>query len=115
MALARIVSKTGSTAVGDALIAPRTSPVARSRSRASVSSRLRAASSVNRRTFSRAITAWSANVDRSWIWLSLNAWTSRRQVTMTPIGVPSLSIGTKSAVRPPRSSTAWTRRGSRSP
>ena len=35
MALARIVSKTGSTAVGDALIAPRTSPVARSRSRAS--------------------------------------------------------------------------------
>src|SRR5262245_60063250 len=48
--------------VGERLITLRISAVAVCRSSASVSSRLRASSSVNNRTFSIAITAWSAKV-----------------------------------------------------
>ena len=52
-----IVSKTGWVSVGDAEIARRISLVAVCCSSDSVSSRFRASSSVNRRTFSIAITA----------------------------------------------------------
>ena len=48
--------------VGERLITRRISPVAVCCSSASVSSLLRASSSLNRRTFSMAITAWSAKV-----------------------------------------------------
>ena len=64
-ALRAIVSKIGCTSVGDPLIVDRISEVAVCCSSASVSARFRAPSSWNNRTFSRAITAWSANVDRS--------------------------------------------------
>ena len=52
-----------------------------------VSSRFRASSSVNSRTFSIAMTAWSAKVSRSAICLSENGLTSRRAIAMAPIGV----------------------------
>ena len=55
--------------VGEPLITRRTSPVAVCCSSASVRSRLRACSSLNRRTFSMAITAWSAKV-----WSSAICW-----------------------------------------
>ena len=59
---AAIVSNTGWTSVGDRLMTRRMSLVAVCCSSASVRSRLRASSSVNRRTFSMAMTAWSAKV-----------------------------------------------------
>src|SRR6266702_3087116 len=65
MALLTIVSKTGWTSVGELLITRRISPVA-------VRSRLRPSSSVNSRTFSIAMTAWSAKVFSSSICLSEN-------------------------------------------
>ena len=65
-----MVSKTGCTSVGELLITRRISLVAVCCSSASVSSRLRASSSVNRRTFSMAMTAWSAKVWSSSICLS---------------------------------------------
>ena len=57
-----IVSKTGWVSVGEAEIARRISLVAVCCSSDSVSSRFRAPSSWNRRTFSIAMTAWSAKV-----------------------------------------------------
>ena len=59
----------------------RISPVAVCCSRASVSSRFRASSSVNSRTFSMAMTAWSAKVFASSICLSVKGWTSLRRMT----------------------------------
>ena len=73
-----IVSKTGWTSVGELLMTPRISLVAVCCSSASVRSLLRASSSLNRRTFSMAITAWSAKVSISWICLSLNGRTCGR-------------------------------------
>ena len=57
-----MASNTGWTSVGELLMTRRISLVAVCCSSASVSSRLRACSSVNSRTFSIAITAWSAKV-----------------------------------------------------
>ena len=58
----------------------RISAVAVCCSRASVSSRFRASSSVNSRTFSIAITAWSAKVFASAICLSVKGCTSLRRM-----------------------------------
>ena len=46
-----------------------------------------------------AMTAWSAKVFSSAIWLSVNARGSAREIRITPIGVPSRSIGTARADR----------------
>ena len=55
--------------------------------------------SSNSRTFSIAITAWSAKVVTSSICLSVNGRTSARVSVKTPIGTSSRSIGTPSMVR----------------
>ena len=52
------------------------------------SSPVRARTSSNSRTFSIAITAWSAKVVTSSICLSVNGLTTARSETMTPIGNP---------------------------
>ena len=62
-------------------------------------SRVRACTSSNSRTFSIAITAWSAKVFTRPICPLVNGRTSRRAQPMTPIGFPSLSIGTAMNVR----------------
>src|SRR5262249_42267901 len=54
--------------------------------------------SSNRRTFSMAITAWSAKVETSSICLSVNGRTEARLKTITPTGFPSRSSGTPSIV-----------------
>ena len=64
-------SMTGWRSVGELEITRRISAVAVCCSSASVSSRFRASSSVNRRTFSIAITAWSAKVCRRAICVSV--------------------------------------------
>ena len=61
-ALSPMMSNTGWTSVGELEMTRRISLVAVCCSSASVSALLRACSSVNRRTFSIAITAWSAKV-----------------------------------------------------
>src|SRR3989304_537262 len=63
---------TGWRSVGELLMTRRISLVAVCCSSASVRSRLRACSSWNKRTFSMAITAWSAKVSSSLICLSEN-------------------------------------------
>ena len=74
-----------------------TSEVAVCCSSASVSSRVRACTSSNSRTFSIAITAWSAKVVTSSICLSVNGThLLARHRMITPIGVPSRSSGTPS-------------------
>ena len=65
------------------------------------SSRVRASTLSNRRTFSIAIAAWSANVETSSICLSVNGRTTLRVNMMTPIGIPSRRRGTPSTVRNP--------------
>jgi hypothetical protein len=95
-----MTSKIGWISVGEVLIAPRICPVAVCCSSASVTSRLRTSNSLNNRTFSIAITAWSANVSRSAICLAEKGWTSGpRVMMMTPSGVPSRSRGVATAVR----------------
>jgi hypothetical protein len=54
---------------------------------------------VNKRTFSIAITAWSAKVLRSAICCSVNGVASPRETRMAPMGRPSLIIGTTRARR----------------
>ena len=53
----------------------------------------------NSRTFSMAITAWSAKVLRRAICLSVKGRTSKRRIAITPIGIPSRSNGVPSIVR----------------
>ncbi len=53
---------------------------------ASRSSALRSCNSLNSRTFSMAITAWSAKVSRRAICLSVNGRTSVRRIMIAPIG-----------------------------
>src|SRR5262245_58389899 len=60
---------------------------------------VRACTSSNSRTFSIAITAWSANVVASSICLSVNGRTVDRCNTITPMAVPSRRSGTPSMVR----------------
>ncbi len=64
-------------------------------------SRLRAWISWNRRTFSMAMTAWSAKVWSSAICVSVNGRTSSRRSRITPTASPSRSSGTASVVRWP--------------
>ena len=59
------------------------------------------ANSLNRRTFSMAITAWSAKVLRRAICLSVKGRTSVRRIKITPIGSPSRSNGVTRRVRVP--------------
>ncbi len=94
-----MVSNTGCTSVGDWLITRRISLVAVCRSSASVRSRFRTSSSLNSRTFSIAITAWSANVATSSTCLSVNGSTRIFHITMTPSSASSRSIGTARIVR----------------
>jgi hypothetical protein len=56
--------------------------------------------SLNNRTFSMAIAAWSANVSTSWISLELKGRTSFRAMPMMPTSLPSpRCIGRPSIVR----------------
>ena len=100
-ALARRVSSTGWSSVGEEAITRNTSLVAVCCSNASVRSRLRDWSSLKSRTFSIAITAWSANVLTSSICRSVNGSTMSRHTMMPPIGVSSRSSGVASSVRTP--------------
>ncbi len=100
-AFASNASNTGSSSPGELEITRRTSEVAVCCSRDSLSSLVRCCSASNSRTFSMAITAWSAKVATSSICLSVNGRTVRRDNTMTPIGIPSRSRGTPSIVRMP--------------
>ena len=77
----------------------RISAVAVCCSSASVKSRLRAWSSWNSRTFSIAITAWSAKVRRSAICLSEKGFASARTTRIAPIAPSPRSIGTASRLR----------------
>ena len=95
-ALSTMTSKTGWTSVGDPAMTLRISAVAVCRSSASLVS-------LNRRTFSIAMTAWSAKVDTSPICLSVNGLTASDHTAITPMMLPSRSIGTPSMERnPPR-------------
>ena len=92
---------TGWISVGELAITRRIALVAVCCSNASVSWRLRVSSSLNSRTFSMAITAWSAKVLRSAICLSVKGRTSVRRIKMAPIATPSRSKGATNIVRRP--------------
>ena len=80
-------SSTGCSSPGDRLMTLSTSAVAVCCSSASLSSLVRACTSSNSRTFSMAITAWSAKVVTSSICFSVNGSTlSRAACRWTPIG-----------------------------
>jgi hypothetical protein len=72
-----MASNTGCTSVGDLAMTRRISPVAVCRSNASFVS-------LNSRTFSMAMTAWSAKVWRSAISSLLNPPASRRATAIAP-------------------------------
>jgi hypothetical protein len=82
-----MASKTGWVSVIDPLIDERISPVAVCCSSASLVS-------LNRRTFSIAITAWPAKVLSNSIWCAPSAPAAWRTTEMAPIATPSRSIGT---------------------
>ena len=82
-----MASNTGWTSEGEAEITFSTSAVVVCRSRASFVS-------LNRRTFSMAITAWAAKVWSSSTWRGANGPGSVRVTLIIPIGTPSRSIGT---------------------
>ena len=73
---------------------------------------MRACTSSNSRTFSIAITAWSAKVVTSSICLSVNGSTFARRKPRTPMSFPSRSSGTPSTVRVPFSKPARLQEGS---
>ncbi len=75
-------------------MALRISAVAVCCSRVSVRARLRTCSSLNRRTFSIAITAWSAKVSSSSTCWSVKGRASVRNAVIAPIATPSRSSGT---------------------
>ena len=100
-ALRTMASNTGWTSVGELEMTRRISPVAVCCSSDSVSSRFRASSSWNSRTFSIAITAWSAKVWSSSICLSREGRHLASSDVIAPIGLPSRSMGTARAVRNP--------------
>ncbi len=83
-----------------------TSPSAVSCSTDRVRSAVRASSALNRRTFSIAITAWSAKVCSSPICLSVNGPASPRRSCSAPIAAPSRMRGTATDAWKP-SSRAW--------
>ena len=100
-ALAAIASMTGCTSVGELEITRRTSAVAVCWPSVSIRAALRASSSLKSRTFSMAITAWSAKVFRSATCLSVKGATSVRRIVMTPMATPSRTSGTARLVRTP--------------
>ena len=87
-----------SSSPGEELMTSSTLDVAVCRSSDSPSSRERCCSASNNRTFSIAITAWSAKVVSSSIWRSANGRIKRRANTNTPIGVASRMRGTPTKV-----------------
>ena len=89
-----IASNTGCVSVGELLITFRISEVAICRSSASFVS-------LNKRTFSIAITAWLAKVITSSSWTKGIGPGSFQRTTMAPIGLPSRSIGTPNNRRQP--------------
>ena len=92
---------TGSSSPGELEMTCSTSEVAVCCSSDSVSSRVRCCSASNSRTFSIAITAWSAKVvDQLDLLVGERPHFVARQ-TRTPIGVPSRMSGTPSTVRKP--------------
>ena len=103
MALASIVWKTGSIWPSEREMTPSTSEVAVCCSSASLRSRVRACTSSNRRTFSMAITAWSAKMMISSISCCVNGSTAARVKKMEPIGDPSRISGAARALRKPPS------------
>ena len=102
VAFASMASKTGSNSPGDELMTRSTSAVAVCCSSDSVSSRVRCCSASNSRTFSMAITAWSAKVVTSSICLSVNGLISFRRIIRTPIASSFRMSGTASIVRWPK-------------
>ncbi len=105
-----IVSNTGCTSICDWLITRRISLVAVCCSSASVRSRLRVSSSLNRRTFSIAITAWSAKVCSSAICASENGTTSARHTPIEPMARSPRISGTPRTVRAPTRDTGRRRK-----
>jgi hypothetical protein len=87
--------------VCERLMTLNTSAVAVCLAKASVNSAFRASSSVNRRTFSMAMTAWSATVLNSSTCASENRPGRSRMTPIVPIGLPSRSIGTLMMPRQP--------------
>ena len=79
VAFSSMAWNTGSSSPGELEMTLSTSEVAVCCSSASVSSRVRACTSSNRRAFSMAISAWSAKVVTSSICLSLNGCTTGRR------------------------------------
>ena len=113
-----IVSSTRSKSNVEEIARP-TSPSACSSPTERVSSVVRACSSVKSRTFSIAMTAWSAKVWSSAICLSVNGRTSARRMVIAPIAAPSRMSGAVKWVRQrPRalmaacSGYSWTAAGS---
>ncbi len=111
-AFSATTSRTGCRSVGELAMTRRISAVAVCCSSdsvtcawASVSARFFCCSSVNRRTFSMAMTAWSAKVWSRAICFSVNGRTLWRRIEITPIAIPSRSSGTASSVSPPLSRT----------
>ncbi len=105
-ALLAMASNTGWTSVGELLMTCRISLVAVCCSRASLSARLCAWDSWNRRAFPIAITAWSAKVVRRWICCSENGSDFPPRTTIAPSTRPSWSIGTASVLRNPAARAA---------
>ena len=89
-----MMSNTGWASVWARLMARSTSPVAVCRASVPVSSALRASSSVNRRTFWMAMTAWSAKVLSSSTCVSVKSPGLVRATKITPVTCPSRTIGT---------------------
>src|SRR5499427_1124108 len=101
MAFSASVSKTGWRSKVERPITLSSSLVAVCCSRATRSSLLRAPSSVKRRTFSTAMTAWSAKVLRSSTCVSENSPGSDRATKIAPTTCPSRSMGTPRDPRNP--------------
>ncbi len=95
-------SNTGWTSVGEPEMTRKISLVAVCCCSVSVRSWFLASSSRKSRTFWIAITAWSAKVPRSAIWVSEKArGVPQRWTVIAPIETPSRTIGTESRVRRP--------------
>ena len=93
--VSRMASNTGCTSVGDSLMTLRIAAVAVWRASASLVS-------LNSRTFSIAITAWSAKVCSNCTWCGVNCPASLRVTPIIPIEPPSRDSGQNNALRQPR-------------
>jgi hypothetical protein len=96
-----IARKTGSNSPGELLMTLSISDVAVCCSSDSLSSRVRCCSASKRRTFSMAMTAWSAKVCANSICLSVNGSGLFLERKITPTTFPSRNSGTPSATRKP--------------